>query len=104
MGELSAMLAKWKGKEVVLVNPGWTTESAPSSHAALARSFEVVYCFQPIAIQVMPVMTIGHPAPLHVLPEAMVRSQRCKGRVAACRHLCSQHKAPYCGEPPGRSP
>ena len=54
MAELSGLLAKWRGKDVVLVNAGWTTESAPSSHAAQARSFQVVYCFQPIAIQVMP--------------------------------------------------
>ena len=61
MAELSSLLAKWRGKDVVLVNAGWTTESAPNSHAALARSFEVVYCFQPIAIQVLPALrTVSH--------------------------------------------
>ena len=51
--EAEQLVAKAKGKTVVLLNAQWTdTKSVPSRHGSFVGSFETVYCFQPIAIQV----------------------------------------------------
>lgn len=53
LGEAEELLRKWRGRVVILLNPEWAEgQSVPSSHTAFVKSFEVVYCFQPIAIQV----------------------------------------------------
>ena len=51
--DLAALLGRWRGKEAILVNAGWTDRAAvPGGSAAFVKSFETVYCFQPIALQV----------------------------------------------------
>ncbi len=51
--EAEELVGKAKGKSVVLLNAQWTdTKSVPSRHGSFVGSFETVYCFQPIAIQV----------------------------------------------------
>lgn len=48
------LLRKWRGRSVVLLNPAWADgKNVPSKDATFVKSFEVVYCFQPIAIQVL---------------------------------------------------
>ena len=51
--EAEELVGKAKGKTIVLLNAQWTdTKSVPSRHGSFVGSFETVYCFQPIAIQV----------------------------------------------------
>ena len=53
LGSTEELLRKWRGRSVVLLNPAWADgKNIPSKDAAFVKSFEVVYCFQPIAIQV----------------------------------------------------
>lgn len=53
LGEAEELLRKWRGRVVILLNPEWAEgQSVPSNHTAFVKSFEVVYCFQPVAIQV----------------------------------------------------
>ncbi len=42
----------WSGEFVLLLNPGWNTSNVPQQYAALVDSFQVVYSFLPISIQV----------------------------------------------------
>ncbi|CAL8470970.1 g10512 [Coccomyxa elongata] len=58
LGEAEELLRKWRGRVVILLNPEWAEgQSVPSNHTAFVKSFEVVYCFQPIAIQAFIVTT-----------------------------------------------
>lgn len=58
LGEVEELLKKWRGRQVILLNPEWAEgQSVPSNHSAFMKSFEVVYCFQPIAIQVSSVLS-----------------------------------------------
>lgn len=58
LGEAEELLKRWRGRVVILLNPEWAEgQSVPSSHTAFMKSFEVVYCFQPIAIQAFIVTT-----------------------------------------------
>lgn len=51
--EAEGLVSKTRAKAVVLLNAQWTdTKSVPSRHGSFVGSFETVYCFQPIAIQV----------------------------------------------------
>lgn len=51
--DLEAVLKLWRGKAVVLVNPEWLDcKDVPSRHGAFVKSFDIAYCFQPVAIQV----------------------------------------------------
>lgn len=53
LGDIEELLKKWRGRVVILLNPAWAEgRDVPSKHAAFVKSFEVVYCFQPVAIQV----------------------------------------------------
>ena len=65
LGGAEELLRKWRGRVVILLNPGWSEgQSVPSSHTAFVKSFEVVYCFQPIAIQVSDVKSAHCLSPL----------------------------------------
>ena len=51
-GAVDALLFRW-GRPAVLLNAKWGAAGAlPERHAALAASFDVVYCFEPIAVRV----------------------------------------------------
>ena len=51
--EAEGLVSRTRAKAVVLLNAQWTdTKSVPSRHGGFVGSFDTVYCFQPIAIQV----------------------------------------------------
>ena len=53
--EAEELVTRSRGRTVILLNPEWTdTKSVPNRHGSFVGSFETVYCFQPIAIQVGP--------------------------------------------------
>ncbi len=53
LSEAEGLVTNTRAKAVVLLNAQWTdTKSVPSRHGSFVGSFETVYCFQPIAIQV----------------------------------------------------
>ncbi|KAK9821472.1 hypothetical protein WJX81_007791 [Elliptochloris bilobata] len=59
-GALEALLGRWRGRSAVLLNPGWGgTGGLPGQHAVLAASFDVVYCFEPIAVRAFLTTTEG---------------------------------------------
>ena len=52
-GAVDALLFRCRGRPAVLLNAEWGAAGAlPERHAALAASFDVVYCFEPIAVRV----------------------------------------------------
>ena len=52
-GSVDVLLSRWRSRVVVLVNAEWSAAGALTERAAvLAASFEVVYCFEPIAVRV----------------------------------------------------
>lgn len=52
-GAMDALLFRCRGRPAVLLNAEWGAAGAlPERHAALAASFDVVYCFEPIAVRV----------------------------------------------------
>ena len=52
-GAVDALLFRCRGRPAVLLNAEWGAAGAlPARHAAMAASFDVVYCFEPIAVRV----------------------------------------------------
>ena len=49
---MDALLFRCRGRPAVLLNAEWGAGALPERHAALAASFDVVYCFEPIAVRV----------------------------------------------------
>lgn len=50
--KVQVLLSQWRGRAVILLNAEWSAEDVDSQHKAFAKSFESVYSFLPLAIQV----------------------------------------------------
>ena len=50
--KVQVLLSQWRGRAVILLNADWSAEDVDSQHKAFAKSFESVYSFMPLAIQV----------------------------------------------------
>ena len=53
IGDVSRLLAAWRGPGAVLLNAGWWADDAvPAEYAAFVGSFEAVYAFIPLEVKV----------------------------------------------------
>jgi len=50
--KVEVLLSQWRGRAAVLLNAEWTPENVDSQYKAFVKSFESVYSFLPLAIQV----------------------------------------------------
>lgn len=50
--KVEVLLSQWRGRAAVLLNAEWTSENVDSQYKAFVKSFESVYSFLPLAIQV----------------------------------------------------
>lgn len=50
--KVEVLLTRWTGRAAILLNAEWAPDTVDSQHTAFARSFESVYSFLPLAIQV----------------------------------------------------
>lgn len=50
--KVDVLLSRWRGRAVILLNAEWTVETVGPEFKAFVRSFESVYSFLPLAIQV----------------------------------------------------
>lgn len=49
---MDVLLSRWRGRAIILLNAEWTAETVEPQFKAFVRSFESVYSFLPLAIQV----------------------------------------------------
>lgn len=52
LDQVDELLEGWRGTGAVALNPTWSTAQLPDVHQRLVGSFDMVYCFMPLAIQV----------------------------------------------------
>lgn len=52
LDQVATLLEGWRGTGALALNPTWATEQVADAHRQLADSFDMVYCFMPLAIQV----------------------------------------------------
>ena len=50
--KVDVLLSQWRGRAVILLNAEWTVDTMDSKYRAFVRSFESIYSFLPLAIQV----------------------------------------------------
>ena len=50
--KVDVLLSQWRGRAVILLNAEWTVENVDPQFKAFVRSFDSVYSFLPLAIQV----------------------------------------------------
>lgn len=51
--KVDVLLSQWRGRAVILLNAGWTIENVDPQFIAFVKSFNSVYSFLPLAIQVI---------------------------------------------------
>ena len=52
--KVDVLLSQWQGRAIILLNAEWNVENVDPQFKAFVRSFESVYSFLPLAIQVNP--------------------------------------------------
>lgn len=50
--KVDVLLSQWRGRAIILLNAEWTVDTVDPQFTAFVRSFESVYSFLPLAIQV----------------------------------------------------
>ena len=50
--KVDVLLSQWRGRAIILLNAEWTIENVDPQFKAFVRSFDSVYSFLPLAIQV----------------------------------------------------
>lgn len=50
--KVDVLLSQWRGRIAILLNAEWTVETVDSKYSAFVKSFDSIYSFLPLAIQV----------------------------------------------------
>ena len=49
---MDVLLSQWRGRAIIVLNAEWTVETVDPQFTAFVKSFDSVYSFLPLAIQV----------------------------------------------------
>lgn len=58
---MDVLLSQWRGRAIILLNAEWTVETVDPQFKAFVKSFDSVYSFLPLAIQVSHALPCTNP-------------------------------------------